>query len=657
MKKLALIMDSRNRQMHSDWPKGIVQQIKKAGEDAVLYTFCCAANWSRDQEYNNGEYSIFHLPDLSDFDGVILDVSNIRTRQVAEGIVERVRMAGIPAVTLEKQVPGFPCVAVDCYSAMTRMMEHLRESHHFQNFWLMAGPKDRDVSRQIEASFRDYLKSQDILIGEADVCHQDLDIESGREGFCKFMERHRKLPDVIVCASDAQAIGVCEELKAKGWSVPKDVAVTGFECFEGAYYYTPQITTVSRVGEKMGAMAVKALLSQIKGRTVADVIYCEPSLVTGESSGCHVTPEDVTAVMNRRIVERMEINAYREELLALESALMQCRSMRSVAKALSEHMKRVSGSAFYMICDPRLERYSNAIDEGRVGNIEEDLSISVLSRTGLPKEMQVVYAREERERRDPMDQMVSGMFPLLDMDVAGDDMLLLPLHFGAYAVGYFAFKNVAEHLSKQVYLRITLMAQRRIEEMYREKKVTYMKRRLEALYKTDSLTGISNRMGYQRDGESLYRILRAKGKRTVALFCDLDHLKEINDTYGHRAGDAAILGMAAALKDCCGQNALVSRTGGDEFVVLAPYTSADELEVEIEDIRMALRQHATARHLPYELTASIGFAISCNSRDETLEVLIHTADEKMYEEKERHRRQNLTLRSQGKMKNKSWQMV
>ncbi len=653
MKKVALVMDSCKLQIFADCPRGMVKQIKLAGKDAGLFTFCCAGNWSRDQEYNNGEYSIFQLPDFADFDGAILDIRNMKSRQVVDDLVKRVHLAGIPAVTLGRQVPGLPCIEVDNYAAMTKMMEHLHRQHHVTDLWLLMGPKDHEESRQKEEAIRTYLREQDLAVAEEDVLHSELGVSSGRESFRRLRATHDQLPDVIVCASDAQAIGVCEEAAKDNLRVPEDVAVTGFDCFKEEICYSPSITSVANVGEEMGALAIETLFRLMEGQEVSGKILCEPKFLPGESTGCKTTVTDLGAVMNHQLLEHMETEKYREELVQLQSALMLSRSMRAVAQAVTDHMQSIRGSAFYLVCDPRIYRYSRAsVSTSRFAG-EGDLSIAFLSRQGFPKEMQVVYAREEPEERELTDQMVSGIFPLFEMR-PGEDMLFLPLHFGAYAVGYFAFRNVTANLYRQTYLHVALMAQHRLEELYREKKVTYMNRRLEVLYKTDSLTGIRNRMGYQRDGESLYRILRAKGQRTLALFCDLDHLKEINDTYGHGAGDTAILGVAAALKASCGQNALVSRTGGDEFVVLSPYVSEDELEDQIGDIRSSLREHVLSRHLPYELNVSIGYAVSCNSRDETLEGLIRQADEKMYKEKEKHKKQtkekdhvNISLSTKG----------
>lgn len=81
-------MDSWKRSFSYAWPAGILQKMKEKEEEISLYIFNSSGNWSYDEEYNVGEYNIFHLPDLNDFDGIILDLNNIRMAGVREYVIE-----------------------------------------------------------------------------------------------------------------------------------------------------------------------------------------------------------------------------------------------------------------------------------------------------------------------------------------------------------------------------------------------------------------------------------------------------------------------------------------------------------------------------------------------------------------------------------------
>lgn len=86
MKKIALIMDGWKRWFTFAWPAGILQRIRQTGEEVSLYIFNSSGGWSCDEEYNTGEYNIYRLPDLREFDGIILDLNNIGYPEVWEDV-------------------------------------------------------------------------------------------------------------------------------------------------------------------------------------------------------------------------------------------------------------------------------------------------------------------------------------------------------------------------------------------------------------------------------------------------------------------------------------------------------------------------------------------------------------------------------------------
>ena len=94
MKKIALISDGWRRMITYAWVDGIIRRIRELDEDIALYQYNCYGNWSKDALHNTGEYNIYNLPDLSAFDGIILDGSNIVDVRQKEKIVERLQNCG-----------------------------------------------------------------------------------------------------------------------------------------------------------------------------------------------------------------------------------------------------------------------------------------------------------------------------------------------------------------------------------------------------------------------------------------------------------------------------------------------------------------------------------------------------------------------------------
>ena len=101
MKKIALIMDGWKRYLTFAWPAGILRRIKKTEEKINLYIFNSSGGWSGDKDYDAGEYNIYNLPDLKQFDGIIVDLNNISSQKVIDNVIRLVKESGAPAISIE----------------------------------------------------------------------------------------------------------------------------------------------------------------------------------------------------------------------------------------------------------------------------------------------------------------------------------------------------------------------------------------------------------------------------------------------------------------------------------------------------------------------------------------------------------------------------
>lgn len=107
----------------------------------------------------------------------------------------------------------------------------------------------------------------------------------------------------------------------------------------------------------------------------------------------------------------------------------------------------------------------------------------------------------------------------------------------------------------------------------------------------DPLTGLANRRRMEQDLQRMLATSEREGKPMVVAFIDLDGFKEINDQYGHEAGDELLIYVARSLTSVVRPTDLVARTGGDEFVVLAPGANGEDLRERLEE--------ATAGRIPH----------------------------------------------------------
>lgn len=155
----------------------------------------------------------------------------------------------------------------------------------------------------------------------------------------------------------------------------------------------------------------------------------------------------------------------------------------------------------------------------------------------------------------------------------------------------------------------------------------------------DGLTRVANRADFDRAVRRWHHVGSAFGRPTCLIFVDVDHLKQINDRYGHRGGDAALKVFADGLVRCFPRRSdFVGRYGGDEFVVLLAETPATQALRLAERFRQFI-QGTVAEHDgdTIALTSSIGLAQL--ETDERIESWIERADQALYSAKQAGRNQ------------------
>ena len=158
---------------------------------------------------------------------------------------------------------------------------------------------------------------------------------------------------------------------------------------------------------------------------------------------------------------------------------------------------------------------------------------------------------------------------------------------------------------------------------------------------TDPLTGLANRRSLDRQFEtSLAHASRIKGTIGVVVL-DLDRLKEINDTYGHEAGDRALRAIGAVLRTTVRQNDLCARFAGDEFVVVLWDCNPEHEARRVLELQNAVAAHPFEPRPGVRLSLSISAGLARFPKDgDTFEELLAAGDERMYHDKAGRRSRN-----------------
>lgn len=168
---------------------------------------------------------------------------------------------------------------------------------------------------------------------------------------------------------------------------------------------------------------------------------------------------------------------------------------------------------------------------------------------------------------------------------------------------------------------------------YRMRQYQRARRQAERLARTDTLTGLPNRRAFLEAAGSLWSTAQRSQRPLAAMMVDIDFFKAINDNHGHATGDRVLQAVSRLLAEICRGGDITARWGGEEFVILLPETNAAQAAQLAERLRTkiaALRLGSPRK--PIRLSASFGIAE--RGAHESLDQLLHEADEWLYHAKE-----------------------
>jgi signal transduction histidine kinase/DNA-binding LacI/PurR family transcriptional regulator/AraC-like DNA-binding protein/DNA-binding response OmpR family regulator len=199
------------------------------------------------------------------------------------------RYQPLPVVSLGQFMEGMPTVSVDSYHGMRVLLEHLVEQHGYRRLAFIRGPEEHFYAQERYRAYLDTMQAYDIPI-IPELVTRPLRWEAGAEAVKILLDERGLQPGVdfqaIVAVSDLLALWALKALENRGFRVPGDVAVTGFNNSIEERLATPPLTTIELPFYDQGAKAVETLLAQWQGKAVPALITLPSRLILRQSCGC-----------------------------------------------------------------------------------------------------------------------------------------------------------------------------------------------------------------------------------------------------------------------------------------------------------------------------------------------------------------------------------
>lgn len=403
---------------------------------------------------------------------------------------------------------------------------------------------------------------------------------------------------------------------------------------------------------------------------VKAIMACVNEMMTGEC-GNYISSSTLVEAINTYIMSLSKVEDYKERaevLLELSGVLLKC-VQASLLKRHDEEEGRYEQDTMFIPLISR-DMLSNMDDEvafyeapmkilkvlhaksAYLYILEKPLEHRYGEKWNCPQQLRlasyfeddkiVSYSKEERPVITREAGMASHFEVQRDRIITGFNLFQGMYQYGVFLVEIDPAQMLLMHL-------VSMQLSSSLNFFFMYQRQMQMQKQLEALVEEvneknkilgfiseyDELTGILNRRGFM---ERAMDFIHVSGNgRGVLMIADLDHLKEINDCFGHVAGDFAIQSAAGILMTALGEDTLIARIGGDEFVAMLPYESGLSGDIYIHRLRKTYNEFNKNSKKDFYVEMSAGYTVFVCEEDLDFEAILASSDKMLYEAKQLRR--------------------
>lgn len=583
-------------------------------------------------QYSEGEKVFFKLPDYSTFDAIIVYEGMMNIEGVEDELYSYLcKNATCPVFYLKSDKEGFYSVLFDDRKAMKDITSHLIEKYGIKDICHMSGRMELYDAQERLAGYKEAMEEAGIEVTPGMVFSGDYYTHKTKEALDFFYSSRGRYPEAIVCANDHMAVSIVEELKNRGVRVPEDVLISGYDNLISSQTCSPAITTFENDYEDVANTLIDLAAKRINGEEIDRISYVNNKMILRRSTEREM--EDTETKMDFYYqAELMWLDAYGlENVFFLNSALESSFTEEEIFSSADIYFLYTASSKSFVLLNE--DAFNSAM---RPAEKMSDFSENIV--------LKRIYYKDENRRYDSPEYKFEKkeLIPEEYLNEEPGVYYVITIHSGLKVYGYFIsifdegkrpnrfFQSYAGGIGRAIEnfnIRNEFLD---VEEMKRA-------------YLHDTLTGLYNRKGY----ESNLLILEDRAKRhsfnlSVASI-DMDGLKYINDTFGHREGDVALAEFASVLLATLEEDEIAARYGGDEFAaILISKDPARHIRFE-KKLEQNLKTLAEASAHPYPIHASVGVVNTADHPGLSTSACLKKADELMYAHKLEYKKSHKEL--------------
>ncbi|MBP5579589.1 MAG: GGDEF domain-containing protein [Ruminococcus sp.] len=623
----------------SRFRQGLCQCFNRAAKKRgmnIVYFNSLGRIGEKNTEFGECELDILDYIDLDEFDGIIFDGEGYNEESMAEKVINKLRGAKCPVVSISGHVDGFCNIDFEDASGMRRLVEHFTDVHKHTRIGFMSGFLTHpDAQLRLEV-FRSVMKEKGLPEDGAGVFEGDFWFHKGEEAADFFLSRPER-PESIVCTNDYMAIALISAFKLRGIKVPDDIAVSGYDGTIEGKQFIPHLTSATREREDIAEKAVSLLASLDKGDEADSDLFVSPRTIFEQSCGCKTVDYETEANNLDDIYQDVRIFGYC--LNDAEAAMLKLNKVEELSELDDAFRKCATNFGDYSA----FSLFLQTDEEGR-------LSCSSDFDKPAASFRPVIWIDEKNEYVKP-ETPVKGscIVPYRTASDTSHFYYIMSTYCAEKMFGYALIEMNGDDIFSDFYNIFLLNLSVTLERLWKNDNINKLYEAQKALYEKqielsihDELTGIFNRRGFNEFSQAAISSLSGKSM-VCTMVIDMDGLKHINDVYGHNEGDFAIRTTADIITECCRSGEIAGRAGGDEFYIYASDYSQEKLDSFNRELVRLCDEYNKKHDKPYRIEVSYGSYLCETDKNGSIEDFLKISDSRMYEQKmskpERKKRQ------------------
>ena len=616
-KRIAVLMASFEREYQQNFASGLAEASAGYGIDICIFNsrghMDISMSTSEEQES-----MIYDLPDPEQFDGIISMPATMGSDTTLQKIYEFIAsLKGKPHVSIDVRQENAVTIQFNDKVSVEELTEHMISRHGVTDIMYVSGPKNSAVANERINACRNVMRRFGPNDEESFFFDGQWTRTGGRQAAEALLRRQEKLPGAIICGNDDMALGVIEYLNEHGIRVPRDVAVTGFDASREAVMRG--VTTIRRPIDRAAQKAIEILNQWIEGnKPNTDVIHMNTIPVYGDSCGCMKSQEHLNEMLRSLGTEKWNMETTLTCISMYSGSMAGVGDETETHNRIDEFIRYWDIRDFFLCVDPAVCRDTRT---------ERPESAS------YPEEMLLLYGVSAGRSYEP------GMYPTRDMvpALAGDSpdtlcLLFCPLYYRNRTFGYVAL-NPGSLTNGAALNPFLMLLNGALISLYLQTNIKRYTGTIEQMAVRDIMTGLLNRRGFLEKAPAVLEKARKEGRTFVLLSADMNHMKHINDEFGHQAGDEAIRRMGKAMESLDVFSMVPVHISGDEFLAYGITENERDAEHLIDCVKEAVNRLNRTDPWLCNISASFGVYAAVPKEDDSIDQYMRLADRRMYEDK------------------------